>query len=78
MSLLPRLGFEPDDKVLVIHVDDVGMSDAANRGALLAMADAATCGSVMVPCPAFDAIAAIARERSDLDLGVHLTLNAEY
>ena len=78
MSLLARLGFEPDDKVLVIHVDDVGMSDAANRGALLAMADAATCGSVMVPCPAFDAIAAIARERSDLDLGVHLTLNAEY
>lgn len=64
--------------MFVVHVDDIGMSAPANDGAVRALEDAATCGSVMVPCPAFDEIAAIARERPELDLGVHLTLNAEY
>lgn len=78
MSLIEGLGFEPGAKLVVVHVDDLGMSDAANRGGLEALGGAATCGSVMVPCPAFEGIAAIARERPELDLGVHLTLNAEY
>jgi hypothetical protein len=38
----------------------------------------ATCGSVMVPCPWFPEIARIARERPELDLGVHLTLTSEF
>ena len=72
------LGYAPDDRVVVVHVDDLGMSTSANAGALEALDATATCGSVMVPCPAFDGIAKIARDRADLDLGVHLTLNAEY
>jgi predicted glycoside hydrolase/deacetylase ChbG (UPF0249 family) len=78
MGVLERLGFSSDDRLIVVHVDDIGMSAAANRGALDALDGLATCGSIMVPCPAFGEIAAIARERPDLDLGVHLTLNAEY
>lgn len=72
------LGFAPEDRVVVVHVDDVGMSSPANAGALAAMDGAATCGSIMVPCPGFDEIARVAGERDDLDLGVHLTLNCEY
>ncbi len=78
MSVVGELGFRPEHQVVVVHVDDIGMSEAANEGALLALEGAATCGSIMVPCPGFDGIAAIARSRPDLDLGVHLTLNAEY
>jgi predicted glycoside hydrolase/deacetylase ChbG (UPF0249 family) len=78
MSVNRRLGLAETERVVVVHVDDVGMSRAANAGALRAFQGAATCGSVMVPCPAFDEIAKIARGRRDLDLGVHLTLNAEY
>lgn len=78
MSLLEDLGFADGERVVVVHVDDIGMSDAANAGALRALEGTATCGSVMVPCPAFEAIAQVARERPTLDLGVHLTLNAEY
>ena len=78
MSAIRRLGFGEQERVVVVHVDDVGMSRAANTGALRAFEGAATCGSVMVPCAAFDEIARIARGRRDLDLGVHLTLNAEY
>ena len=78
MSSAAVLGHDPSDRLVVVHVDDIGMSAAANRGALRALAGAATCGSVMVPCPGFDEIAEVARQRKDLDLGVHLTLNAEY
>lgn len=78
MTDLERLGYAPDERVVVIHVDDVGMCDAANAGARLALGDAATSGSVMVPCPAFAQAAALARQHPDLDLGVHLTLNCEY
>ncbi len=72
------LGFSAEDRVVVVHVDDIGMSNAANEGALRALGADATCGSVMVPCPAFEALAGIVKGRDDLDLGVHLTLNAEY
>ena len=77
-SIVEQLGFSANDRVVVVHVDDLGMCRAANVGGLDALAGCATSGSVMVPCPAFDEIAAIARERPELDLGVHLTLNSEY
>jgi hypothetical protein len=78
MSLLEDLGLRSDERAVVVHVDDVGMSEPANQGALDAMAGAATCGSIMVPCPGFESIARTCRARPELDLGVHLTLNAEY
>ena len=78
MSLLAELGYAPDQRVVVVHVDDLGMSHAANAGGLRALDATATCGSIMVPCPGFEEMARIARERPELDLGVHLTLNCEY
>jgi predicted glycoside hydrolase/deacetylase ChbG (UPF0249 family) len=78
MSIVEELGFSPDERVLVIHVDDLGMSHAANAGGLRALDATATCGSVMAPCPGFREMAEIARQRPELDLGVHLTLNCEY
>lgn len=78
MTDLEQLGFSAGDRVVVVHVDDLGMSPSANAGGVQALDGAATCGSVMVPCPAFEQMAQIARERPELDIGVHLTLNAEY
>jgi predicted glycoside hydrolase/deacetylase ChbG (UPF0249 family) len=72
------LGLRPGERAVVVHIDDLGMCADANSGALRALAGAATSGSIMVPCPAFPEIARIARERPELDLGVHLTLNCEY
>ncbi len=71
------MGTDPPTLVM-IHVDDLGMSHAANRGGIEAMDGAATCGSIMVPCPGIDEMVAIARERDDLDFGCHITLNAEF
>jgi hypothetical protein len=78
-TLAERLGFAAGDRVAVVHCDDIGMCHAANVGAFEALANGpATCGSIMVPCPWFEEAARLAREHPRLDLGVHLTLNAEW
>src|SRR5438270_4893322 len=75
-SLAERLGHPPDARLLIANCDDLGASYAANVGVYEALrAGMATSASLMVPCPwARDAAA---RYRGE-DVGVHLTLNAEY
>jgi hypothetical protein len=75
-SLAERLGYEPTDRILIINCDDLGSSHAANSGIFEALRDGvATSATLMVPCPW--AREAASRYRGD-DVGVHLTLNAEY
>ncbi len=75
-ALTERLGYAPDDRVLIINADDLGMCHAANVGAFDALTTGvATSASLMVPCPwSREAATRYAGE----DIGVHLTLNAEY
>ena len=78
-DLLQRLGFDPGQRVAILHADDVGMCHGANAAFLeLARAGRLTCGSVMMPCPWSPEIARIAAEDGTLDLGVHLTLTSEW
>lgn len=66
-------------RVLIAHLDDVGMCHGVNRACLdLLGRGLVTCGSAMVPCPWFPEIAEAAAARGDLDLGVHLTLTSEW
>ncbi|MGH9136677.1 MAG: polysaccharide deacetylase family protein [Acidimicrobiales bacterium] len=75
-TLAERLGYQPDDRLLIINCDDLGSCHAANLGCYEAMrAGLATSASLMVPCPW--AREAAARYRGE-DVGVHLTLNAEW
>jgi predicted glycoside hydrolase/deacetylase ChbG (UPF0249 family) len=78
-SLAERLGFGPTERVAIVHGDDIGLCHAANAGAFQALrAGPVTCGSLMVPCPGFAEAAAWARAEPEHDLGVHLTLTAEW
>jgi predicted glycoside hydrolase/deacetylase ChbG (UPF0249 family) len=75
-ALAERLGHAPDAKLLIINCDDLGSSHAANVGVYEALREGiATSATLMVPCPW--AREAAARYRGE-DVGVHLTLNAEW
>ncbi len=76
---LKRLGFAPDDRVAILHADDIGMCQASVAAfADLSAAGLISSGSVMVPCPWFLHAAQFAREHPQVDLGVHLTLTSEW
>ncbi len=78
-SLAEALGYAPDDRVVVVHVDDLGLCADANDGGFEVIRDGlGTSGSLMVPCPAFPEAARRARDEPGLDLGLHLTLNCEF
>ncbi|MEO6121485.1 MAG: polysaccharide deacetylase family protein [Acidimicrobiales bacterium] len=75
-SLVERLGFEDGSKLMIVSCDDQGSSHAANVGVYEALREGlATSAGLMVPGPW--AREAAARYRGE-DLGVHLTLNAEW
>ena len=75
-TLAERLGYGPDDRLLIINCDDLGSSHAANVGVYEALREGmATSATLMVPCPW--AREAAARYRGE-DVGVHLTLNSEW
>ncbi|UCE14448.1 MAG: polysaccharide deacetylase family protein [Candidatus Heimdallarchaeota archaeon] len=78
-SFIERLGFEATDKVVIFHIDDMGFSHASNLASFECLDyGIASCGSVIVPSPWFLETAAICRENSQYDVGVHLTLTSEY
>lgn len=74
-----RLGYPSDAKLLVIHADDIGVSHSENIASISAYEKGGiNSGSIMVPCPWFPEIAEYARENPEFDLGLHLTLTAEW
>jgi chitin disaccharide deacetylase len=75
-NLAERLGYEPDDRLLIINCDDLGSSHSANLATFQAMTrGVASSATLMVPCPwAREA----ARMFAGMPVGVHLTLTCEY
>ena len=77
--LAERLGFKATDKILIINVDDVGNSHAANAAVIDAMENGlATSSTIIVPGPWFPEIAAYARAHPKSDFGVHLCHTSEW
>jgi predicted glycoside hydrolase/deacetylase ChbG (UPF0249 family) len=75
-TLAERLGYAPDAKLVIVNCDDLGSTRSANVAVYDALRNGvATSATLMVPCPwARDAAAMYRGE----DVGVHLTLNAEW
>lgn len=75
-ELTDRLGYGPDARLVIVSCDDLGLSHAVNSGVFEALRSGlGTSTSIMVPAPW--AREAASRYRGD-DVGVHLTLNAEF
>ena len=74
-----KLGFPKGAKVLILHVDDVGMSYDSNLGAIKAMNEGvATSLSMMMPCSWVPGFFHYLKDHPDTDAGLHLTLTSEW
>ena len=74
-----RLGYPADAKLLIINADDLAMSHSENDASFAALDQKfVTSATVMVPAPWFGEVAAYAKAHPDADLGLHLTLTAEW
>ena len=74
-----RLGWKSSDVVVILHVDDVGMSHASNLGAIQALEKGvANSWAIMMPCSWVPEIAEYLVHHPDVDSGVHLTMNSEW
>jgi predicted glycoside hydrolase/deacetylase ChbG (UPF0249 family) len=74
-----KLGWPKGARVLILHVDDAGMSHDSDEGVETATsAGVSTSTSVMMPCPWVPEIVAYIKTHPQLDAGLHLTLTSEW
>jgi len=74
-----KLGYPKGSRVLILHVDDVGMSWDSNQGAIQAIENGvATSLSIMMPCPWVPGFVHYMKDHPGVDAGLHLTLTSEW
>jgi len=78
-TLAERLGYPSNSKLLIIHADDLAVAHSQDAASFAALDQhAVTSASIMVPCPWLTEVADYAKAHPDADLGLHLTLTAEW
>ena len=78
-TVAERLGYPRDAKLLILHADDLGFTHSADAASFDALDKGViSSASIMVPTPWITEVAAYARAHPDADLGLHLTLTAEW
>jgi len=77
--ILKKLGFSNNDRLVIIHTDDIGMCHASIQ-AYSEMVDYGliSSGATMVPCSWFPQVVAFCQQHPKVDMGVHLTLTSEW
>ena len=74
-----RLGWQKGDRVLILHMDDAGMSYDSNVGIQQVLEHGvARSLSVMMPCPWVPQMVHYLKAHPEADAGLHLTLTAEW
>ena len=79
LSKVERLGHPAGTKLLIVHADDIGLAHAQNAASIAGLeAGAVSSGSVLVPAPWVPEFVAWYRQHPEADIGIHLTLTAEW
>lgn len=79
ISYAEKLGFPKGAKVIILHVDDAGMSYDSNEGAINSITKGvANSCSVMMPCGWVPGFVHYLKEHPGIDAGLHLTLTSEW
>jgi len=74
-----KLGYPKGKKVLLLHMDDLGMCAEANKaGKHYIKNEYILSGAVMMPCPPAADFVQWAKDQPEADIGVHLTLTSEW
>jgi len=74
-----KLGYPKGAKVVILHVDDAGMSYESNQGVITATSQGvANSTSIMMPCPWVPGMVRYVKQHPQLDAGLHLTLTSEW
>jgi len=77
--VLKKLGFSNNDRLVIIHTDDIGMCHASIQAySELVDFGLISSGATMVPCSWFPLVASFCRKMPKVDMGVHLTLTSEW
>ncbi len=78
-TIAERLGYLADSKLLIIHADDLAVAHSEDAASFDALdKHAVTSASILIPCPWLTEVADYAKAHPDADLGLHLTLTAEW
>lgn len=79
MSLAEELGFEKNAKLLIIHADDGGFLQSANRATQRLLENGSiTSASYMMPTPWIYQAAQAYSRHDGYDVGIHIVLNSEW
>ncbi len=79
LTYAEKLGYPKGARVLILHVDDAGMSYDSNEGAITAMTKGvANSCSVMMPCSWVPGFLHFLHANPQTDAGLHLTLTSEW
>lgn len=77
--VLKKLGFSINDCLVILHTDDIGMCHASLQAFIdLWEFGGISSGAIMMPCPWAKSAAVYCRSHPGVDLGVHVTLTAEW
>lgn len=79
MTYAEKLGYPKGKKVVILHIDDAGMSYDSNLGTIKALKEGvANSVSVMMPCGWVPGFVHFLKENKEVDAGLHLTLTSEW
>ena len=79
MGLAEKLGHSANDKLLIIHADDLGLARSVNKATFDALEKGGVnSASIMANCKHLNEVKKYAENKPGIDFGVHLTVTNEW